>query len=79
MLASASAGMQVLVLQPQVVKALGLPYPTDRAYPFTGASAVAGAVPTPRFPQPAPHCQVGAVFAAGAFLVRRLMVRVRKQ
>jgi len=34
-LASGSEGLQVLVLQPQVIAALGLPYPSDPAYPYT--------------------------------------------
>lgn len=33
MLQSASSGMRVLELQPQVIAAAGLPYPTDPAYP----------------------------------------------
>jgi hypothetical protein len=34
MLASGSANVQVLMLQPQMIAALGLPYPTDPAYPY---------------------------------------------
>ncbi len=34
MLASGSQGMQVLMLQPQMIAALGLPMPTDPAYPY---------------------------------------------
>jgi hypothetical protein len=34
MLASGSAGMQVLVVQPQTIAALGLPTPTDPDYPY---------------------------------------------
>ena len=33
MLESGTDGMIVLELQPQVIAALGLPYPTDAAYP----------------------------------------------
>ena len=33
LLTPATAGMQVLELQPQVITALGLPTPTDPAYP----------------------------------------------
>jgi hypothetical protein len=33
--ASGSNAMHVLELQPQVIQALGLPYPTDPGYPFT--------------------------------------------
>jgi hypothetical protein len=34
MLASGSQAMHVLMLQPQMIKALGLPTPTDPAYPY---------------------------------------------
>jgi len=34
-LASGSEALNVLVLQPQVIRALGLPYPTDPDYPYT--------------------------------------------
>jgi hypothetical protein len=33
-LASGTRAVHVLVLQPQIVRALGLPYPTDPAYPY---------------------------------------------
>ncbi len=33
--ASGSSAMHVLELEPQVIQALGLPYPTDPGYPFT--------------------------------------------
>jgi hypothetical protein len=34
MLASGSQGMQVLVLQPQIIAAIGLPTPSDPDYPY---------------------------------------------
>ncbi len=34
MVTSGAKAMNVLVLQPQAIKALGLPYPTDPAYPY---------------------------------------------
>ena len=34
MLASGSQGLQVLMLQPQMIAALGLPAPTDPDYPY---------------------------------------------
>jgi hypothetical protein len=57
-LASAADGMQVLELQPQVIRALGLPKPTDPAYPRypDGKPAhPAGAPPVRPAPAPAAH------------------------
>lgn len=43
-LVSGSDAMRVLQVQPQVIRALGLPYPTDPGYPFTGYPSSAGSV-----------------------------------
>ncbi|MFP5306064.1 MAG: hypothetical protein ACLGI7_09605 [Gammaproteobacteria bacterium] len=42
MLASGSEAMHVLVMQPQVIEALGLPYPSDPAYPYTESAPGGG-------------------------------------
>lgn len=46
-LAPGSNGLQVLELQPQVIRALGLPYPTDPAYPRSMPNEDAPTASTP--------------------------------
>lgn len=75
MLASGSEAMHVLVLQPQVIQALGLPQPTDPAYPYSTNGTRSGSGTT--------AAQAGAAFPAGmgfaiifaALLGRRFIVR----
>ncbi|MFA5937904.1 MAG: hypothetical protein WC809_01000 [Sinimarinibacterium sp.] len=75
MVASGSEAMHVLVLQPQVIDALGLPYPTDPAYPYTksgpgtgsGASNGGGSLPV----------GTGFILLVVALVGRRLGVRVQ--
>jgi hypothetical protein len=78
--ASGSEAMHVLVLQPQVVKALGLPYPTDPAYPYTTSAPGSGSGETEPGESGGGSLPVdtGFVLLLMAVVARRLGLRGRR-
>jgi hypothetical protein len=80
MVASGSKAMHVLVMEPQVVAALGLPYPTDPAYPYTKSESSAGGSgdpPAGRFGGSLP-ATMDFIFLLAAMTARRLRTRANR-
>lgn len=75
MLAPGSNGLQVLELQPQVVAALGLPYPTDPAYPRSATSNDG----SDNEPDPAPARRSSGGSASGLLLLLIIFYIVRQR